>query len=176
VKKVNWLQGLREGLILLAIVVLCLGLAWLAIVQTMHEAGKATSADVGAGIAVIALAFVIAAIGFWWVPAASSIAATEGRSTGSTFTPMRRYVRIAARGQAVIATSARGQSLRSHLGACCRTAGYGTLAVAAVMTVSICSRVKSCPSETSPIRHTCIMMSVSCCWTAMNLSTLVGPP
>jgi hypothetical protein len=68
VKKVNWLQGLREGLILLAIVVLCLGLAWLAIVQTMHEAGKATSADVGAGIGVIGLAFVIAAIGFWWVP------------------------------------------------------------------------------------------------------------
>lgn len=67
-RKVNWLQGLREGLILLAIVVLCLGIAWLAIVQTMDEAGKATSADFGAGIGVIALSFVIAAIGFWWVP------------------------------------------------------------------------------------------------------------
>ena len=68
----------------------------------------------------------------------------------------------------------------SHYGAtsgrCCRAAGYGTLAMAAVMTASTCSRVKSSPSGTSPIRHTCIMMSVSCCWTAMNLSTLVGPP
>ena len=67
-RKVNWLQGLREGLILLAIVVLCLGIAWLGIAQGMLEQGKATSADVGAGVGVIALSFVIAAIGFWWVP------------------------------------------------------------------------------------------------------------
>jgi hypothetical protein len=34
----------------------------------MLEAGKATSADVGASVGVVALSFVIAAIGFWWVP------------------------------------------------------------------------------------------------------------